>query len=372
MSGATRIFILIVIAAAAIGLSLIGTIGSVFGAVILAGAAIIMVGQGGGGTGAARELYIIESFKDLMNDRRNRMPQPAANLSSAERAIYDAAETYTKSNHHYMLTIAEVVLIAERIKKGMLSHRIDLLESENALLQTMTRSLNAMLDSFNEYLITKMLAVLSEFGKGNFEARLKTDGLSNELLQLFDGVNALGATLANMREQNEADERVIKDRAAALHAAIEVLREESLTQAEHIVSNLTHQITDASQKENELAEKLVQLSKDADQVKSVLRVIADIADQTNLLALNAAIEAARAGEHGRGFAVVADEVRKLAERTQRSLAETNASISVVVQAIGDSSDSMSANAKDMESLVSEVEQVRETMRQVVDKLNNLK
>ena len=123
------------------------------------------------------------------------------------------------------------------------------------------------------------------------------------------------------------------------------------------IKNLVANIQQASEVESHTAERLQQLSTDANQVKNVLTVISDIADQTNLLALNAAIEAARAGEHGRGFAVVADEVRILAERTQKSLTEINATISVIVQNIMDASDQMSGNYRFIEQMASNSEEV---------------
>lgn len=145
---------------------------------------------------------------------------------------------------------------------------------------------------------------------------------------------------------------------------------EYLKEANSTILALTHDIQSSASTEIELAHKIQQLSQDASQVKDILVVIGDIADQTNLLALNAAIEAARAGEHGRGFAVVADEVRKLAERTQKSLQEINATINVIVQAIVDSSEQMTSNSKKVESLAITASTAEKKINDMFDVMGN--
>lgn len=129
----------------------------------------------------------------------------------------------------------------------------------------------------------------------------------------------------------------------------------SLDQTSNDLLSLLSQITHTSNESRSLAENL---HNSVGEITSVINLIKDISDQTNLLALNAAIEAARAGEHGRGFAVVADEVRKLAERTQKSLAEIDATISVIVQGVTQLSGNMEINSENIRTIANSANEVQ--------------
>jgi len=144
----------------------------------------------------------------------------------------------------------------------------------------------------------------------------------------------------------------------------------TLQSAQVEIHGMISSLQESAEIEEEFLKRLNHLTSDAQRIKEVLSVIGDIADQTNLLALNAAIEAARAGEHGRGFAVVADEVRKLAERTQNSLTETNMTINTIVQSIHDAVEQMGVNAKSIKDLSNNSKKLEEAIEITVNTIQS--
>ena len=222
------------------------------------------------------------------------------------------------------------------------------------LVQAMRQALNQAKNSAstNENISNTMVKNFHEISANIEEEK-------SVIAQTTDSSRDLQTMLEETKQESERTKEQVENAKAKVESA------------KILILDTVSQIQANAQNEHEIADKLNQLSGEAEQVKGVLSIIGDIAEQTNLLALNAAIEAARAGEHGRGFAVVADEVRQLAERTQKSLVEINATISVIVQSILDSSGNMNANIEKIEGLLVNTDKIQSDMQEIDQNMDSV-
>lgn len=177
--------------------------------------------------------------------------------------------------------------------------------------------------------------------------------------QVSTAMQEMSSTVLQVSDNsNKAAEAARKAADTAKHGGSIV--EETLTKMRRIAESV-----------GATAKKMEELGKSSDQIGRIIGVIDDIADQTNLLALNAAIEAARAGEQGRGFAVVADEVRKLAERTTTATKEIAQMIKNIQDETKVAVTAMEAGTKQVEEGVTSTATAGDSLRQIIDMSNQV-
>jgi methyl-accepting chemotaxis protein len=259
------------------------------------------------------------------------------------------------------MIVSAVTLLVGRAKEvaaGDLSGQALPIRSQDELGE-LTTSINEMSTSLST-LVTEVTTTANEVASAATEIAASSEEMSQGMSEQSQQVTQISSAIEQM---SASVIEVARKSGDAANNAAESGR--AAKEGGEVVKQTIEGMQAISNAVSAGAASVSELGKRGEQIGQIIEVINDIADQTNLLALNAAIEAARAGEHGRGFAVVADEVRKLADRTTKATAEIADSIKAIQAETGEAVEKMNAGTGQVTTGVESATRAGESLKKIV-------